>query len=109
MLLKWALAMNSEWGRTTWALPIPASPIPFIARWETSLGKPPRFVLPIKRIESFGAKLRAAQSAAWKRGATVTGLSSASETKSRPEPRTVEAVEVGVQSVGLRANSGRLT
>ena len=40
---------------------------------------------------------------------TVTGLSSASETKSNPEPSTVEAVEVRVQSVGLRVNSRRST
>jgi len=54
---------------------------------------------------SFGLKGRAAQSAAWKRVETTTGLSSASEAKSRPEPSRVEAVEVGAQLEGLRVVS----
>src|SRR5207245_6786680 len=97
----WDLSMYSEWGRVTLALAMLASPgrIRSSAR---KAGVAPRLALPFRLSRSLGLKGRAAQSAAWKGELAVTGRSSASLTKSLPEPRTVLAVEVDLQLGGLR-------
>ena len=62
-------------------------------------GWAPRLVPPLSFRLSLGLKGRAAQSAAWKGVETVTGMSSAAEAKSRPEPRTVRGGR-GPRAVG---------
>src|SRR6188768_1544978 len=98
--------MNSLLGRVTLALAIPASPKPFMRKKALSAGWAPRSVPPISFKLSFGLKGRAAQSAAWKGEVETKGLSSASETKSKPEPKTVAAVALRSQLVGLKVKLG---
>src|SRR4051794_27468333 len=103
----WPCSRNTEWGSVTWALAMLAFAPCGKVRTALKAGTCARLVPPLRLRASFGAKFNEAQSAAWKGLVTVTGWSSESEPKSRPEPSTVEAVEVGAQLVGLRTNSGR--
>src|SRR5689334_12455229 len=98
--------MNSERGKVTLARATPASPKPFMRRKAFSAGWAPRLVPPISLRLSFGLKGSAAQSAAWKGDVDTKGLSSASETKSRPDPKTVAAVDLRSQEVGLKVKLG---
>jgi hypothetical protein len=74
-----------------------------------NFGLSPRLVPPIRLRPSFGLKPRAPQSAAWNGLVTVNGWSSPAEAKLSPEPRTVLAVDVREQLVGLRTKPGRST
>src|SRR5260221_8958998 len=107
-VLMWDCSRNSEWGSWTEILAELASPA-LGRNTACRAGWAPRLVPPLRLSESAGLKPRLAQSAAWKGVDTVTGRSSASEPKFRPEPKTVEAVEVRLQLVGFKTNSGPST